>query len=248
MFERYNVETPITRGNALFLAKKIGTEHPEGNRTVFNLLAVQLFERYSETIKQPIDNNWRRLPLISELKSAAVEGLMTVIEDAADPRVKRLQYFIEQGARVTFAKAVPRMASVINTSAIPADSLQEIVGALMQARQDAVVETGRQKKGVVFGFVNYLADSRAEALHKSYLADVSNADLMDAYALAADNLRKQALNGGIDEHDGYYAADHLVAEARSLGGSKRQSTWASLSTTQTFVETYQTNERLRMLR
>jgi len=225
MFDRYKTESAITRGNAIYLAERIGAEHVQDNRIVFNMLFAKLFEGYQEGIRQPIDNNWRRLPYLPELFAEAEKGFRSASVKADEIRLDRLRIAMTRKAYEVFISAAPRLQGIVEDPVI----VHDVVTALMERRHRLVVETGRQDRGLIG---NYFADARAETLHREYLTNVPNGHLMDACAGAAFRALRRADSldaGDAGRTSGLENVGELVRYARTLGGSDNDETWKLLS-------------------
>jgi hypothetical protein len=246
MFDRYKDERRFDSAEAMFLARKLGAEFAESKRVIFHLVSRQLFEGYELGLSQPIDNTWRRLPSVTQLRHAAHEAYENALGRDHYEGKAALNGHIDGGLRTVFATKVPRLLMMFKDTALHPDLMAQIATELMTLRHDAVVATGKQKKGVVFGFTNYLADHRAEALHRTYLTNVSNGDICHALSVVADRTRKAAMQA---DHENlkdmlFDQAANLVKAARMFGGSDRPSTWTTLSAVETYAEEHIRTKRL----
>jgi hypothetical protein len=233
MFARYKTDAPLTAGNALFLAERLGTEHVSNNRVVFNLISNQLFGGYDEAIRQPIDNNWRRMPGLGQLLSAAETGFRQASVPYDELRFDRLKISMTSKLREIFYSAVPKLNGIVADPSLVI--AQTAVTCLMELRHRAVVAAGRQNKGIIG---NFLADRNAEAIHANYLKDVSNGDLTTVYSIVAKSVANEAV-ADFEEDDLAVQmladAEILVTAARSLGGTVDPNVWKRLSETQALI-------------
>ncbi len=247
MFDRYRDEHRFDSKEALSLARKLGREIAESNRAFFRMISHQLFNGYAAAMAQPISNEWRRLSGIVELRTAAEEAYEKAL-GRDDPKGKAdIAHLFSESMRTLHANAMPRLLMLFKDEKLDLDLMKDIATELMQLRHEAVVATSRIKKGVVFGFTNYMADRRAEALHERYLAELSNGDICHALSIVANKVRKLASNA-----DSEYAKDelferaaHLAKTARMFGGSQKPETWKSLSETETYAEDHFASKRYR---
>jgi hypothetical protein len=246
MFDRYQDDHRFDSKEALLLARKLGGDLAEGK--LGRTMVQQLFDGYARAMQQPIDNDWRRLPNMTELAKATTEAYEKALGHD-DPRGKaEIGKMLSEGMRNLHASAMPRLLMLFKDEDVHPDFIQRIATELMQLRQEAVVATSRIRKGVVFGFTNYMADKRAEALHKHYLGDLPNGDICHALSIVADKTRQRATNADdetLKDHL-FDQAARLVKTARMFGGSDRTATWFSLSQTETYAEDHMISKRFRL--
>jgi hypothetical protein len=233
MFARYKTDAPLTAGNALYLAERLGAEHVSDNRVVFNLISNQLFGGYDEAIRQPIDNNWRRMPALPQLLEAAESGFRRARTPFDELRFERLRISLTSKAREVFYSAVPKLDGLVADPHLIIG--QRVVTELMAQRHRAVVDAGRQNKGIIG---NILADRNAEAIHANYLKEVSNGDLTTAFSNVAHGIANEAVADVYDEETAVEMlsdAESLVTAARALGGTIDADVWKRLSATQALI-------------
>nr|WP_250807468.1 hypothetical protein [Neorhizobium tomejilense] len=199
-------EAPLTAGNALYLAKRLGAEHVSNNRTLFNLISQELFQGYAECIRQPIDNNWRRMPYATDLFKAAEEGFRAVDQRGDGARLARLKISMTNRMREVLLAAVPKLDGVIDDPSLILT--QRIVTELMEMRFRGVRSVHREEKGFIRGL---FAGRKAEYIHANFLREAADSDLMSAYAKVAQNVANEALRGVDHEH-----MHELVGDAMSL--------------------------------
>lgn len=234
MFNRYKTAPRITGGNALYLAERLGAEHVSDNRVVFNLIANELFSGYDEGIRLPIDNNWRRMPSVPQLLAAAETGFKGASYPFDELRLSRLKITFTAKAREVFYSAVPKLDGIVSDPSLII--AQRVVTELMEMRHRAVVEAGRQNKGIVG---NMLADRMAEAVHANFLKEVSNGQLTAAYAKVAQRVADEVCGKVYDDDlatEMLSDAESLVAAARSLGGTTDNDVWKRLSSADALIE------------
>lgn len=234
MFARYKTDAPLTGGNALYLAERLGAEHVSDNRVVFNLISNQLFGGYDEAIRQPIDNNWRRMPSLQQLLAAAEHGFRQVSDPFDELRFARLKISLTAKAREVFYSAVPKLDGLVADPSLVI--VQRVVTELMSMRHRAVVDAGRQNKRLIG---NILSDRKAETIHANYFKDVSNGDLTTAFAFVAQWIAEEVCG---EVYEGELATQMLsdaagmVRAARSLGGTQDNDVWKRLSTAEKLIE------------
>jgi hypothetical protein len=237
MFNRYKTDAPLTAGNALFLAERLGREHVSDNRLLFNMISNQLFGGYEEAIRQPIDNNWRRMPTAMQLIQAAENAFRQASDPLDEPRLRRLKDSMHSKTRAVLYSAVPKLEALVSDPSLIVGHM--VVTSLMELRHRAVVAAGRQDKGIIR---NFFADKEAEALHANFLKDVSNGDLTTAFSFVAYSL---ALDVGRGLYEGDLASDlisdaqNLITAARSLGGVDDKTVWNRLSEAEALIDDLQ---------
>jgi hypothetical protein len=248
MFDRYKDHNRFDSREALFLARKVGSDLAEGKLGNLQMVVKQLFEGYARVMQQPINNVWHRLPDLTELVQAASDAYETVAGQDKSKGKAQIAKLLSSEMRNLHVSIMPRLLVLFKDDDLHPDFLQKIATELMQLRQEAVIATSRIRKGVVFSFTNFMADRRAEALHTRYLNDLPNGDICHALAIVAEKTRQRATNadGEALKDQLFDQAARLVKTARMFGGSERPATWFSLSQTETYAEDHATSKRFKL--
>jgi hypothetical protein len=241
--DRNGPQATLTRARAVSLALAIGTHFGERTQTVSRVLWDELARGYVEAMKQPIDNNWRKLPRVSELRSAAVNARWPTEREGED-----LGRLIDVGGRAMFSPFVRNLAHIAAEQTLSTDTMQLIVTELMILRDRRVAKAFPPRTGLLgsFGTAGRLA--KAKALSDAYMAEYPIGDLTEALSSAAEQLFYEGLRAGEDlpyiapatdealAGNGIRAAETLVAMARGFAGTDDRATWERLGRLDHLIE------------
>ena len=205
---------PITRGNALLLANRMGAEFASENRFVFALLSKELFSSYArfiERVPDRPDKAWKRMPNMAELFREAREGFEKASGGSDPYDLRGLHIHILTKAVEVFVKAVPQLDGLDPDTSrhLHASTMHAVVGELMESRARSVRSIAPRHNSIVG---HALSDRKKARTHETYLANIPDADLVAAYAVVAATLVRKA-----DEVESeLYPREQMIADAGSL--------------------------------
>lgn len=219
----------ITRGNALYLASRIGMEERSGNRYVFDLLSKHLFDAYASIVERGDFKAWQRLPTALELADEAVNAMQPAA-DGSEAHVERaIRMKIAQKTHDVIVAAAPKLAGLVQDVSVAI--LHNVMTELMGRRALAALNAVRVDR-MMPGSLRSFDDAK-------YLSHLPNGVRTEVFAKVAEEMLTSIAERGeeADLPEKMLAnLEKLVIAARELGGTEDVGTWQSLSRSEALIE------------